>query len=77
METIFEYAQGLVYTLLSLMPSEYQQESLQAMLGLFLGAEGEAVPRHTQVKSASALSRFLNQYQWNKCLSIGCGAICA
>jgi hypothetical protein len=65
METIFEYAQGLVYTLLSLMPSEYQQESLQAMLGLFLGAEGEAVPRHTQVKSASALSRFLNQYQWS------------
>lgn len=34
METIFKYAQALVYRLLDLMPSSYQRESLEAMLGL-------------------------------------------
>jgi len=36
MSTILAHAQGLVYTLLGLMPSHYQQDSLQALLGLFL-----------------------------------------
>ncbi|BAZ20288.1 hypothetical protein NIES4073_11640 [Kalymmatonema gypsitolerans NIES-4073] len=40
METILAHAQRLVYTLLSLMPSVYQQENLEAMLGLFLQAQG-------------------------------------
>ena len=64
METILQNAQGLVYSLVSLMPSVYQKASLQAMLGLFLSESGHALPAHTQVKSASALSRFLNHYQW-------------
>jgi hypothetical protein len=37
METILIQAQTLVYTLLGLMPTSYQRDSLQAMLGLFLG----------------------------------------
>ena len=65
METIVEYAQGLVYNLLCLMPSVYQKASLNALLGLFLEAQGHPLPQHTQVKSASALSRFLNQYHWS------------
>jgi hypothetical protein len=65
METIVEYAQGLVYSLLCLMPSTYQKASLNALLGLFLEAQGHPMPQRTQVKSASALSRFLNQYQWS------------
>lgn len=65
METIVKYAQGLVYNLLCLMPSVYQEASLNALLGLFLEAQGHPLPQHTQVKSASAWSRFLNHYQWS------------
>ena len=61
---ILAHAQGLVYTLLHLMPSPYQQETLQALLALFLEATGQSLPAHSKVKSASAISRFLNQYQW-------------
>ncbi|WP_339363554.1 transposase [Aliterella atlantica] len=46
------------------MPSSYQQDSLQAMLGLFLGRQGISLPEHCRSKSASALSRFLNEYKW-------------
>ena len=65
METILQHAQGLVYSLLCLMPSSYQKASLNALLGLFLEAQGHALPQHTQVKSASSLSRFLNHYCWS------------
>lgn len=46
------------------MPSIYQQDSLQALLGLFLEGQGIPLPEHCQTKSASALSRFLNEYKW-------------
>jgi hypothetical protein len=65
METILQHAQGLVYSLLCLMPSTYQKASLKALLGLFLDAQGHALPAHTCVKSASSLSRFLNHYTWS------------
>ena len=65
MSTILAHAQGLVYSLLGLMPSCYQRDSLQALLGLFLQAQGHPLPEHCQVKSASALSRFLNEYPWS------------
>jgi hypothetical protein len=65
METIVEYAQGLVYSLLCLMPSTYQKASLNALFGLFLEAQGHPLPQHTQVKSAPSLSRFLNHYNWS------------
>lgn len=64
MSTILAHAQELVYTLESLMPSAYQRENLTAMLGLFLEASGYPLPQHSQTKSASALSRFLNLYDW-------------
>lgn len=47
------------------MPSQYQRDSLQAMLGLFLEAQGHPLPEHSKSKSASALSRFLNIYPWS------------
>jgi hypothetical protein len=65
MVSILAHAQNLVYTLLSLMPSVYQQENLEAMLGLFLEAQGYPLPQHSKTKSASALSRFLNIYDWS------------
>ncbi|MBW4419466.1 MAG: transposase [Myxacorys californica WJT36-NPBG1] len=47
------------------MPSTYQKDSLNALFGLFLEALGHPMPQHTQVKSASSLSRFLNHYSWS------------
>jgi hypothetical protein len=65
METIVKHAQGLVYSLLCLMPSVYQKASFNALLALFLEAQGHPLPQQTQVKSASSLSRFLNLYKWS------------
>jgi Transposase DDE domain len=65
METIAEHAQLLVYDLLSLMPSVYQKNSLNAVLSLFLEAQRYPLPQHTQLKSASSLSRFFNHYSWS------------
>jgi len=55
-------AQQLIYQLVELMGSDYQKQSLKAFLELFLKAQGSHRPEHCQVKSASALSRFLNHY---------------
>jgi hypothetical protein len=65
METILAHAQQLVYILLSLMPSSYQRDNLETMLGLFLQAQGHPLPQHSKTKSASALSRFLNVNRWS------------
>jgi hypothetical protein len=65
MEKILAHAQQLVYTLISLMPSLYQRQNLEAMLGLFLEGSGKPLPQYSQNKSASALSRFLNVYSWS------------
>ncbi len=64
MSAILSQAKTLISELQTLMPSVYQQESLQAMLGLFLEGQGVPLPEHCELKSASALSRFLNEYQW-------------
>lgn len=53
------------YELLALMPTTYQRASLKAMFALFLCAQGIALPEHTDHKSPSALSRFLNLYSWS------------
>jgi hypothetical protein len=65
MKPLTTHARQLVYELLELMPSAYQQASLKAMLALFLQARGIALPEHSKHKSASALSRFLNLYSWS------------
>ena len=59
------HAQDLVYNLKELMPTQYQKDNLEAMLGLFLEAQGHPLPEHSQTKSASALSRFLNINPWS------------
>ena len=65
MVSILAHAQKLVYILVSLMPSQYQRENLEAMLGLFLEAQGHPLPQYSKAKSASALSRFLNIHHWS------------
>ncbi|MBE9199671.1 transposase [Nodularia sp. LEGE 06071] len=47
------------------MPTQYQKQNLEAMLGLFLEAKGHPLPEHCKSKSASALSRFLNINAWS------------
>ena len=64
MNPITTHARKLVYDLLNLMPSAHQRASLKTMLALFLQARGMALPEHAERKSPSALSRFLNLYDW-------------
>jgi len=54
-----------VYTLKELMPTQYQKDNLETMLALFLEAQGHPLPEHSQTKSPSALSRFLNINPWS------------
>ncbi|MEM0980642.1 MAG: transposase [Cyanobacteria bacterium P01_H01_bin.58] len=61
---ILAHAQALIYQLLKGMPSPYQRQSLKAMLEFFLRAPGAPLPEHSDLKSASALSRFLTVYTW-------------
>ncbi len=65
MVSTLAHAQKLVYLLSSLMPTQYQKENLETMLGLFLEAQGYPIPEHSKTKSASALSRFLNINRWS------------
>ncbi|MBD2514172.1 hypothetical protein H6G93_03965 [Nostoc sp. FACHB-973] len=50
------HAQELVYTLKELMPTQYQKDNLQAMLGLFLEAQGHPLPEYSQTKSPISLN---------------------
>lgn len=59
------HAQELVYNLSELMPTQYQKQNLEAMLGLFLEGQGHPLPQHSKTKSPSALSRFLNINPWS------------
>jgi hypothetical protein len=54
----------LVITLLSWMPSIYQRQTMESILGLLLAATGQDLPEHCQTSSPSAISRFLNHYDW-------------
>jgi hypothetical protein len=47
------------------MPTVYQQETLESIIALLLQGKGDAVPHHCLTKSESAISRFLNHYQWS------------
>jgi hypothetical protein len=63
--SILPYAQIIMYTLLELMPSPYQRLSLQASLAMFFEpATGAKLPDACVIKSPSAVSRFLNEYDW-------------
>ena len=65
MNKILPQAEELLSTLKQLMPSIYQQETLESILGLLLKGQGNSVPHHCQTKSESAISRFLNHYKWS------------
>ena len=54
MDYILPQAEELLLTLKQLMPTIYQQETLESLLGLFLSGKGNGVPHHCQTKSESA-----------------------
>ena len=60
---VASHAQALVYRLVQLMPSAYMRSSLQCLLALFL-ASSRPRPQPSHIKSAAALSRFLNHNGW-------------
>lgn len=60
-----QYARTLFCRLQSLFATTYQRASFKALLALFLCGDGRPHPSYSQNKSASALSRFLNQYCWS------------
>ena len=45
--------------------THHQRHSFQALIAAFLEADGYPRPEHAPLKSPSAFSRFLNQYDWN------------
>ena len=61
---ILSQVEELLSTLKDLMPTIYQKETLESIIGLLLDGQGNAVPHHCQTKSESAISRFLNHYNW-------------
>lgn len=65
MNQLLPQTEELLSTLKQLMPTIYQQETLESILGLLLKGQGNSVPHHCQTKSASAISRFLNHYKWS------------
>ncbi len=65
MTFILPQAEELIATLKEVMPTIYQEETLESLLGLFLSGRGNSIPHHCQTKSESAISRFLNYYNWS------------
>ena len=65
MASILPQVEQLITNLKELMPTIYQSETLESLLGLFLSGKGNAVPHHCQTKSESAISGFLNYYNWS------------
>jgi hypothetical protein len=46
------------------MPSPYQHKSFKAVLAMCWEPQRVALPEHCVIKSAAALSRFMNEYGW-------------
>ena len=65
MTFILPQVEELISTLKQLMPTIYQQDTRESLLGLFLSSQGNCLPHHCQTKSESAISRFLNHYNWS------------
>lgn len=65
MTPILPQAEELLSILKQLMPTMYQQETLESILALLLQGQGHSLPHHCLTKSESAISRFLNHYQWS------------
>jgi hypothetical protein len=59
------HAQHLFCTLQTIFATAYQRASFRTLLSLFLRGNGQPYLRHSHGKSASALSRFVNHYDYS------------
>ena len=59
------HAQHLFCTLQTIFASPHQRANFRTLLSLFLRGNGQPYLRHSHGKSASALSRFLNHYDYS------------
>ena len=62
---ILAHAQDLIYQRLDGMPSPAQRQSLHALLEPFSKTQAPPIPKHSSLKSPSALSQFLTVYTWS------------
>ena len=58
MNQILPQAEELLSTLKQLMPTMYQEETLESILALFLQGQGHSLPHHCLTKSESAKASF-------------------
>ena len=65
MKTKNNRAEQLYSDILAVFTRKQHLDSVQVLLCLFLAAMGKPRPAYATVKSPAALSRFLNQYDWN------------
>ena len=63
MNQILPQAEELLSTLKELMPTIYQQETLESILALFLQGQGHSLPHHCATKSESAKASFFKSLQ--------------
>jgi Transposase DDE domain len=58
-------ARSVFNTIQALITTSHQLQTFNALIAAFLEADGNPRPEHAPIKSPSAFSRFLNQYDWN------------
>ena len=58
-------ARTVFNTIQALFTSRFQLQTFNALMTAFLEADGNLRPEHAPLKSPSAFSRLLNQYDWN------------
>jgi hypothetical protein len=64
-QPLWERARILTDRLLAVPPTAYQQRSLGAAFSLFLNPDVKMALHRAELVSASALSRFFNEYDWD------------
>lgn len=64
-QPLWERARILTDCLLAVPPTAYQQRSLGAAFSLFLNPDVKMALHRAELVSASALSRFFNEYDWD------------
>ena len=58
-------ARSVFNTIQTFFTTNHQLQTFNALMAAFLEADGNPRPEHAPIKSPSAFSRFLNQYDWN------------
>ncbi len=66
MDSEKQRAGQLFSEVLSTFRRKQHRDTFEVMMNLFLTGQGQPLPHLATVKSPSAVSRFLNQYDWDR-----------